>query len=216
MNEIVVSLAKTRLTKEIRTLIDAISPSYRGDWDLLRVFEDLYRMERIDRSTFLALAIGRRLSIACRHAEALHPGMACGIYLYEENAKRIYNAAAPNLPLSYNEYTHGLDCSVDISPAVENPLYVRLPVIVPNLYLSDNLTSLNHGEAMLSSGLKAYCSMPLYYRGMIIGHCVFYWRTSRRFSSVEIASLYAISNRISRTIRAGKADMMDFCKMRQP
>jgi GAF domain-containing protein len=212
MKDIIDSLKHFKLTKEIRTILTQIHPMSTRESDLSNVFEKLYHADLIGRKELLSLETIMSLSQYCLSIEEKLNGLLCGVYLFEEDEKRLWVGAAPSVQNGYREYSHGLDVKLDISGGAEEPIYIKNTYIVSNVERSEDIVTLNHKKALMADGFKSYCSTPLEYQGNMIGHTVLFSDQLRNFSDYEINMLQDQRNQIEKRLSQIKDEMIFILK----
>jgi GAF domain-containing protein len=212
MKDIIDSLKHFKLTKEIRTLLTEIHPMNTRQSDLSNVFEKLYHANLIGRQELGALETRMSLSHYCMAMEEKLNGLLCGVYLFEEDEKRLWFGAGPSIPDGYKEYSNGLDVNLDIPGGAEEPIYIRNTLIVTNVERGEDIVTLNHKKELMADGFKSYCSTPLEYQGNMIGHTVLFSDQLRDFSDYEINMFQDHRNQIEKRLFQIKDEMIFILK----
>lgn len=212
MEEIVKSLREFTLTKEIQKILLTANPLLKNKHDILDVFKNLYQAEIIGADEFLAFETKFSLSHFCQLVERYDKNTSCGIYLYDENEKKLWNGATPNVPSDYNEYSHGLSAIHDIKDGEEIPIYTKGALAVGNIERGEDIVSLNHKEALLRNGFNAYMTSPLNYKGKVIGHSLLLYKEKKIFTQLEIERFAKLSGMIEENLVITKNQLLTIVK----
>ncbi|MCI2257005.1 GAF domain-containing protein [Domibacillus sp. PGB-M46] len=180
------SLEKFIYRKEIKKTLSHIEPGLKNHKDLSTVFFSLYEKGIIGEDELAALQTKFMLNQFISLMEHHFKELSCGIYIHDENEKKMWNGAVKNVSPGYNEYSRGLSTVNDILDGDEIPVYSKHIVAIPDLERGEDITSLNHKKELLKNGYQAVCCSPLTYRGHIIGHSVMYSESKRIFTAEEI------------------------------
>jgi hypothetical protein len=216
MEKITHSLQNFRLTKDIKKLLHQINPLLKDEKDLSVIFTKLYQQDLIGEQEFLAIQTKFMLNKFTEIMERNFTDLTCGIYLYEEKEKTLWNGASPSVASAYNEYTNGLVVKDDIVQGDEIPVYVKGSIAIPDLEKGEDLTSLNHKKDLLKSGYKSICLIPLEHNGHTIGHTTMFSKEIRTYTTEEMnafaeynklieGKLMEIKNLLITTIKNTKA-----------
>jgi uncharacterized membrane protein YfhO len=187
MKEVVQSLQKYSLTKDIRNTLRTINPLIRSNNDLSTILLRLYEEDIIGENEYLAIETKMMLKQFCLLLERKYKDLICGVYLHDENKNTLWNASTPNIPAGYNEYTNGMSTKLDIEDGDIVPVYVKDSLAVKDVERAEDITSLNHKRGLLENGLQSFCCSPLHYKGSMIGHTVAFSKSKRMFTMEEMA-----------------------------
>jgi hypothetical protein len=190
MSDIVKSLKHFQLEKEVRMLLKNINPLITTN-NLKSITSHLYLNNIIDRNDFLVINTKLLTNRFCNYIEATYPNLKCGIYLYDEHQKTIWNCAAPHVPEEYNEYSQGLFVGGDIAAGETDPIYVNKIIVVGDVVNSDDLISMNHRKELLKNGLLSFSTAPLKYKNKIIGYQVLYSFEKWEPQAKEVQAFFA-------------------------
>jgi uncharacterized protein YqgQ len=186
MEEIVTSLRIYKESKELQGLLRRLdSFSGTGENMAIRLLR-LYQANLIDRSEYLAIRAKIVMGQYFKIIRKLSPNLKCGIYLYETQANRIWNASVANLPEAFNEYTQGLDVTIDVPPQFSEPVYTRRNLVIDNVEQSEHTVVINHKKHYLQSGINSFVTLPLRHNGLPIGHQFITSLRPIHFSSQDI------------------------------
>lgn len=190
MDEIVTSLKRFKETKELLALLRRLDSfgvnGVGGDNMAMRLLR-LYKENLIDRCEFLSIRSKIAMGQYSKILKNLSPDLKCGIYLYETEASRVWNASVGSLPEEFNEYTQGLDVAIDVPAHSLEPVYTRRNLVIENVERSEHPVVVNHKQQYLQAGIHSFVTVPLRDNGQPIGHQLIVSPKPRHFLAQEIA-----------------------------
>lgn len=212
MDKIVHSLKSFRYTKEIREILSHIEPNLSEEKDIGEIFKELYENQIINESDFMAMETKMILNRFTMLMEKQFKGLDCGIYLYDEKEKKLWNGSTRSVAASYNEYSHGLSAVNDFNDGDEIPIYLKKVVAISDVEKSEDIVSLNHKKDLLKSRYKALCCSPLQYNEKMIGHTVLFSKKKKEFTDAEIYLYNRYNQLIEEQLAKVKAHILSIIK----
>jgi hypothetical protein len=173
MDDIIKSMKHFQLTRDIKNVLKRLDPIQK-DTNLKTVLTKLYLNEIIEKNEFLGLSTKMLMNSFSSFFLSHFPEFTFGVFLYEENNRKIWNIATPNIPKGFYEYTQGLAVETDIMIGEFEPAYIKDILIIGNTDSSEGLVAANHRKEHLKYKLNSVCNVPMNYKGKIIGHMVIY------------------------------------------
>ena len=209
MEEIVESFIKFKMTKEIRQLLNHISSSYSKEMNLSQVFLELLQEDLIGSSELIAIRSTMMMNRYMALVRQEFPAFMHSIYLYEHERQRLWNSSVADVPMVYNEYTHGLCVKNDVLNGSRIPLYIGDVLVVDHVERSEHYICDNHRAQLLKAGIQAFCSIPLMHNGHSFGHKVMYARDKRVFSEQEVTRYRACAHLIEKELVSMKHALLE-------
>lgn len=212
MEYIVKSLRRFTLTKDIQKILLTVDPLLTNKNDLSDIFKKLYQKEIIGPDELLAIETKFSLGYFCQLVERYYKNTSCGVYLFDDHEKKLWNGATPNVPCDYNEYSHGLSAINDIKDGETIPIYTKGALAVGDIARGEDVTSLNHKKAVLRNGFNAYMTSPLNYKGKVIGHSLLLFKEKKTFTQTEIERFSRLSGMIEENLVITKNQLLSIIK----
>jgi hypothetical protein len=186
VEKIVHSLKSFQYTKEIKKILSQIQPGLTNKHDLNTIFKDLYENKIISEVEFMAMETKMMLTRFTNLMAHNFNNLECGIYLYDEKEKKVWNGSTSNVSPIYNEYSHGLSVENDIMDGDDLPIYGKNVVAIKNVDRGEDIISLNHKKDIIKSGYQSFCCSPIQFNDNMIGHMVMFSKEIREFSPYEV------------------------------
>ncbi|WML49538.1 hypothetical protein RCG23_06000 [Neobacillus sp. PS3-34] len=212
MEKIVHSLKSFRYTKEIRKILSEIQPGFRDKHDLNSIFKDLYEKKIISEAEFMAMETKMLLNRFTLLMEHQFNDLNCGVYLYDEKEKKLWNGSSSRVEPLYNEYSHGLSVINDIPDGDDIPIYGKGVIAITNVEKGEDIISLNHKRDLLKSSYKSICCCPLQYNDKMIGHTVLFSKEIREFTPDDLNSFNRYNELIEEKLAKMKAHLLSVIK----
>jgi hypothetical protein len=212
VEKIVTSLKKHSLTKDIRKTLGTLDPILSKNNNLSDVFRKLYEEELIGEHELVSLETKTMLTQFCLLMEKNFDDLHCGVYVFDDKEKKLWNGATPTIPEGYNEYTNGLSVINDIKEGDNAPVYVKNTVAVGDVERGEDITSLNHKRDVLGNGLQSFCCSPLEHNGKMIGHSVMFSPNKRIYTAQEIRLFAQYNKLIEERLIDMKEQLITFIK----
>ncbi|MBM7691198.1 hypothetical protein JOC77_000603 [Peribacillus deserti] len=212
MDEMAKSLQKFRYTKEIKKSLASIDPMLINNKDLSAVFVKLFEEQLISENDLMALNIKFKLSQFTSLMEHNFTGLKCGIYLYDEDEKRLWNGATSRVSNHYNEYSNGLSAVNDIAQGDDIPLYVKGIIPIPDVARGEDIISLNHKADLLKSGYHSICCSPVKHGNVMIGHTVMFSEKIKTFTIKEMRMFSRYNHLIEGKLMHMKHELISLIK----
>lgn len=212
MDKIVHSLKSFRYTKEIKEILSHIEPRLGDSTDIGEIFKELYENQIINELDFMAMETKIILNRFTMLMMKQFKGLDCGIYLFDEKEKKVWNGSTSSVAASYNEYSHGLSIENDIKEGDDIPIYLKRILAVSDVDKSEDIVSLNHKKDVLKAGYKAFCCSPLQYNEKMIGHTVLFSKIKKEFTDREIYLYHRYNELIEEQLANVKAHILSIIK----
>ncbi|HZG86110.1 GAF domain-containing protein [Paenibacillus sp.] len=190
MDRIVTSLKTFQLSKDVRQTVSKINRRLAGQKNVSDLLQQLYREEMIGSEHYIFMETKLRLNRICASIERHFEDDVClGIYLFDQQEKRLWVGADPNVPLHYREYANGLCVAADINGSDGVPEYGRRIVSIHDVESSEHFVSLNHRRDLLKSNIRAFCTTPLVIGDKVIGNANLYSPRPKQWSADDHSKL---------------------------
>lgn len=212
MDEIVESIKHFRFRKEISKMMSMHLLKNRSH-NVAGLFRLLYERELISKQEFFSIETKILLHRFCDLMERKFQGLLCAIYIYDENEKRLWNAAGRNVPQGYNEYTHGKEVEVDIQKGNELPVYLIKPRPIHDVERTEKIIP-RHQEEIIRNGIRAFCCIPLLFEKKTIGHMVMYSKEKRIFTMEELTLFTQFTHLIGEQLVQTKGQLISFANQK--
>ncbi|CAI6079906.1 GAF domain-containing protein [Cohnella sp. JJ-181] len=208
MEEILASLKKFRETKELTKLLGRLDPAGRPDNNVATQLLRLYQEDLIGRAEYLAIRAKVVMGHYFNRMRHFYPEFKGGLYFYDTDAIRIWNASVSHLPDQLNEYTQGLSVEQDVPDHAPDPVYTSDMLLIEDVLRSDHPIAVNHYDMYDQASIRSFVTVPLLSGGESIGYQFISAEYAHRYTEEELSFLTAASEYLIQELAAIKPYMV--------
>ncbi|SFA78284.1 hypothetical protein SAMN05216312_101454 [Cohnella sp. OV330] len=208
MEEVIISLKKFKTSKELAKLLARLDGGGGQDYNVSTNLLRLYQEDLIDRSEYLAIRAKVLMGHYFGRMRQCYPDLRGGLYFYDMDALRIWNASVAHFPDMFNEYTQGLSVEQDVPDRSPAPVYTSHAFGIEDVRRSDHPIAANHREMYEQASIQSFVTLPLLNGTESIGYQFISARCPRAFMEAELTFFSSASEYLIRELASIKPFMI--------